>query len=135
MKSIFIFVAPLLILPSICGTQSGLRPEIFIQYNEKMTWKQAQSHCRKKHMDLVSIRGEEDNEGFRRGTGWIGLYREENDSLWKWSRGNETANYTNWDQDRKKQKLILQILSVCLFVVLFVVCFCFVFFTVCRQIF
>uniref|UniRef100_A0A3Q0R521 C-type lectin domain-containing protein n=1 Tax=Amphilophus citrinellus TaxID=61819 RepID=A0A3Q0R521_AMPCI len=64
--------------------------------SDMLTWKKAQAFCRKHHIDLVTIKDDQENKFFK-GPGWIGLYRENASSPWKWSRGDEIVEFTNWD--------------------------------------
>ncbi|XP_041864694.1 macrophage mannose receptor 1-like [Melanotaenia boesemani] len=98
MRNICIFVSLLFIVP-VCGQQSGLRSVSFMYYEEDKTWKEAQSFCREKHTDLATIRSEEENQLIRENQGWIGLYREDANSPWKWSRGDKNATFFNWDNN------------------------------------
>ncbi|XP_041827506.1 macrophage mannose receptor 1-like [Melanotaenia boesemani] len=94
MRNICVYL--LLILPPVYGQQSDLRHGILTEYDEKKTWHEAQSFCREKHIDLVTIRRKEDNPVPRNDEVWIGLYQKET-NLWKWSRGDEKATYFEWD--------------------------------------
>lgn len=96
-KKINIFIPLLLIFPHICGQRPGLRQIIIQQYDEINTWGESQSICRQKHTDLIVIRNTEENQILNGYKGWIGLYQDNNTSPWKWSRGDEVANYLNWD--------------------------------------
>ncbi|KAM7366000.1 hypothetical protein PAMP_015472 [Pampus punctatissimus] len=65
------------------------------------TWTEAQTYCREKHTDLVTIRNMEDIEHIvsstsYKGRVWIGLYSVID---WKWSDGyrQSGAGYYNWD--------------------------------------
>ncbi|XP_066512652.1 C-type mannose receptor 2-like [Hoplias malabaricus] len=64
---------------------------------KNLTWYEAQSHCRKFHTDLVSIRDQTQNEEVKKegryssGSFWIGLLRDD----WEWSDGGYSA-YRNW---------------------------------------
>ena len=102
MRNICSFVSLLLVLPPVRGQQSGLTLVDYIQYKEWKTWEEAKSFCREKHIDLVTIRNEEENRVFADFRGWIGLYREDETAAWKWSRGDETANYFSWNAGGKQ---------------------------------
>ncbi|XP_068587588.1 L-selectin-like [Cebidichthys violaceus] len=67
-----------------------------------MSWKEAQAQCREKFTDLVTINSEKENQDFVSGQGWIGLYREDSNSEWKWSRTGEIAKFTIWKDDDPK---------------------------------
>ncbi|XP_067100242.1 macrophage mannose receptor 1-like [Osmerus mordax] len=75
-----------------------------------MDWTDAQTHCRKHHVDLATVDSMEDMQGLIdqiKSTGqwvWIGLTRNRSVSSWKWSlsgsqfyREGETE-YRNWAQ-------------------------------------
>ncbi|XP_041833577.1 C-type mannose receptor 2-like [Melanotaenia boesemani] len=94
MRNICIFFL-LLVLP-VCGQQSRLRKTSFIQYHLEKTWNEAQSFCRKNHTDLVTIRNEDENQLIANDKSWIGLYREDENSPWKWSSSGENATYFKW---------------------------------------
>ncbi|XP_029292951.1 lymphocyte antigen 75-like [Cottoperca gobio] len=97
MRKICVLV-PLLLLLAVCGQVSVLRTENFLHYRSNFwSWKGAQAHCRQKHTDLVTIGGEKENQDFLYSQGWIGLYRENSTSNWKWSRRDEIAVFTNWE--------------------------------------
>ncbi|XP_024866679.2 lymphocyte antigen 75-like [Kryptolebias marmoratus] len=99
MRNISVFVFLLLILHPVGGQLSGLTLLNFIQYDVEVIWTQAQSICREKHTDLITIRDEQENQAFFPFQGWIGLYRVNNTSPWKWSRGDKEATFYDWDVD------------------------------------
>lgn len=66
-----------------------------------MTWRDAQAYCRHNYTDLVTVRKEQENGRFVH-YGWIGLYREDAASPWKWSQGDEIATFTMWDTNGKE---------------------------------
>lgn len=92
MANICIFL--LLILPSIYGQESGAF--MFILYNEPKTWTEAQSFCRVAHIDLATLQNENDYQVLSSSTGWVGMYREDDDSPWKWSSGDVEATFFKW---------------------------------------
>uniref|UniRef100_A0A3Q2QIG5 C-type lectin domain-containing protein n=1 Tax=Fundulus heteroclitus TaxID=8078 RepID=A0A3Q2QIG5_FUNHE len=57
---------------------------------------EAQTFCREKHTDLITIRSKEESSVFPYTLAWIGLYRDNNYAPWKWSRGDEIPSFTNW---------------------------------------
>ncbi|XP_041858772.1 C-type mannose receptor 2-like [Melanotaenia boesemani] len=91
-----ICVSLLLILPPVCGQQSDLRTTSFKHYSNMKSWEDAQSFCREKHTDLATLRSDKDNQVLGGDGGWIGLYRENENFTWKWSRGDETATFFKW---------------------------------------
>uniref|UniRef100_A0A3Q3AWD6 C-type lectin domain-containing protein n=1 Tax=Kryptolebias marmoratus TaxID=37003 RepID=A0A3Q3AWD6_KRYMA len=82
--------------------QSSLRPVSFISYENSTTWNEAQSFCRKKHIDLVTIKDETENQAFTSMKGWLGLYRVDKNSQWKWSSGDESATFFSWADNGKQ---------------------------------
>uniref|UniRef100_A0A3Q2FE51 C-type lectin domain-containing protein n=1 Tax=Cyprinodon variegatus TaxID=28743 RepID=A0A3Q2FE51_CYPVA len=76
--------------------ESVLRQRGFKMYEKEMTWKEAQSFCRKHHTDLATIRNKEKNSASSSFEGWIGLYKENKDDDWKWYRGDKIATFFNW---------------------------------------
>lgn len=83
-------VALLLILFPVCA---HLLDFTYYTDSYKRNWASAQAFCRKHRTDLVQIRNAKESEVFQ-GYGWIGLYREDASSPWKWSRGGEIAIFT-----------------------------------------
>uniref|UniRef100_A0A3Q3F7K1 C-type lectin domain-containing protein n=1 Tax=Labrus bergylta TaxID=56723 RepID=A0A3Q3F7K1_9LABR len=76
------------------GTQQD--PE-FVFVNERMSWSNAQKHCRENFIDLATVRNFNDTEKFlswvQKGKEvWIGLYR---DPDFNWSNGSPST-YTYW---------------------------------------
>ncbi|XP_065820943.1 uncharacterized protein [Labrus bergylta] len=63
------------------------------------TWTNAQTFCKNKFADMITIRDEEDNKNYYSAHGWIGLYRENSTFEWKWSRRDEVANFLFWEDD------------------------------------
>ncbi|XP_007568353.1 lymphocyte antigen 75-like [Poecilia formosa] len=93
-RKICVCIFLLLIFHYICG----LREWKVIYHNQKKSWREAQSSCREEHLDLVTIRNEEENlalAGFS-DSAWIGLYQDKDGSPWKWSFGDERPTFSNW---------------------------------------
>ncbi|CAG5897367.1 unnamed protein product [Menidia menidia] len=92
--SICVIVSLLLVVSPVCGKQSGFTLFNLKHYaKENMTWKEAQKFCRDKHIDLATVTSDKVFLGL---SGWIGLYKENENGTWKWSEGNKISNYTNW---------------------------------------
>uniref|UniRef100_UPI003AAB1206 C-type mannose receptor 2-like n=1 Tax=Centroberyx gerrardi TaxID=166262 RepID=UPI003AAB1206 len=86
------------LLPApLCAEMTRLRTPKFI--DSSLSWRDAQAYCREHYTDLVTIRNMEESQELPEVTGWIGLYREDSASTWKWSRGEEMANFTTWGYD------------------------------------
>ncbi|KAF7213138.1 C-type mannose receptor 2-like [Nothobranchius furzeri] len=96
MRNIHIFVSLLPVIYPVCGQWSDLTLIDYVHIGQFTIWQQAQSICRGNYKDLVTIRNEKENQIVSKGRGWIGLYRNGNQSPWKWSDGNVTANFFNW---------------------------------------
>ena len=56
-----------------------------------MSWTEAQSYCRERYTDLVTVRNEAENQEVKDLAGgetvWIGLFRDS----WKWSDGSDSS--------------------------------------------
>uniref|UniRef100_A0A672FTL1 C-type lectin domain-containing protein n=1 Tax=Salarias fasciatus TaxID=181472 RepID=A0A672FTL1_SALFA len=102
--------------------------------SEAMSWKDAQTHCRKYYTDLSPINDQKDTEKILKAaerqtspkwnTAWIGLYRDPtNPTRWKWSGGGYVT-YTNWAKGQPdntlNRELNREYMSVDLFVIIFI---------------
>ncbi|XP_027879817.1 C-type lectin galactose-binding isoform-like [Xiphophorus couchianus] len=97
MRNICIFFFLLLAFHLACAQLSGLRQRTFSYYNHMETWREAQSFCREKHDDLITIRNQTEIWEFYKYQGWLGLYRDDDTSPWKWSKQDKIATFFNWD--------------------------------------
>lgn len=76
---------------------------LFIHYSQMVTWRDAQAFCRRYHSDLVTVTSDRENQKLYVTRGWIGLYRADSGSPWKWSRRDETAPFTTWASGCERQ--------------------------------
>ncbi|XP_053332755.1 macrophage mannose receptor 1-like [Clarias gariepinus] len=89
-------------LPFVCYGENNTQSKYYIINNEKKTWRDAQTYCRNKYIDLVSVRNQTENEKIRNmiqnssSPGlWIGLFKDS----WKWSdRSNYSFSY--WSSNK-----------------------------------
>ncbi|XP_043092116.1 lymphocyte antigen 75-like isoform X2 [Puntigrus tetrazona] len=84
--------------PFLCYEQEAGRASYnYVYIDVKKTWFEAQLYCREKHVDLVSIRNEKENEQVKiklQKTCWIGLLE---DGV-KWSDEGQSA-YRKWTNE------------------------------------
>ncbi|KAF7652300.1 hypothetical protein LDENG_00098630, partial [Lucifuga dentata] len=80
---------------SVCFDGRKLGREQYVLTNTKMTWTEAQDHCRRYYTDLVSVRNEVENQMIMKVASdlevWIGLFRDP----WKWS-DNSNSSFRYW---------------------------------------
>lgn len=101
MRIISILVPLLLLLPP---GAADLRARSFKRYSERENWETARATCRLNHTDLATVT--DASEDFSWLSGWIGLYRENSASEWRWSRGDRKANFTPWRAGNQKECMI-----------------------------
>lgn len=102
MRNSCIFFFLLLASRLACVQLSGLRQRTFSYYYNMKTWREAQSFCREKHEDLLTIRNETEIWPFYWYQGWLGLYQENDTSPWKRSMQVKMTTFFNWDFNGKE---------------------------------
>uniref|UniRef100_A0A672P8C8 C-type lectin domain-containing protein n=1 Tax=Sinocyclocheilus grahami TaxID=75366 RepID=A0A672P8C8_SINGR len=72
----------------------------FVLIKEPKTWAKAQSYCREKYTDLVTVQSDEDRAKLKEAAdavsftsvAWIGFYKDP----WRWSHQNTEISYEKW---------------------------------------
>ncbi|XP_042368310.1 macrophage mannose receptor 1-like [Plectropomus leopardus] len=82
--------------PFICYRGTQLNPE-FVAVTDRMTWFDAQRHCRENYIDLATVRNNTENQEVKNAMqgedwAWIGLYR---DPHMYWSDGSGYS-FSQW---------------------------------------
>ncbi|XP_058497083.1 macrophage mannose receptor 1-like [Solea solea] len=92
------------------AVEADIGKHVFIP--EKKDWETARSYCRQHYTDLSMVYSQSDQDklseaaGGNYRKGWIGLYRDANDT-WHWSIGGEVP-YENWNSSQPNNDLNIQ---------------------------
>ncbi|XP_055362932.1 macrophage mannose receptor 1-like [Betta splendens] len=78
--------------PFICYSETQQSNTTFHYIDTKMTWPQAQNHCRHHYTDLVSGLDQLNHTVVYESKMWIGLFRD----TWRWSDGSNSS-FRNWE--------------------------------------
>ncbi|KAK0133968.1 Macrophage mannose receptor 1 [Merluccius polli] len=101
-KNILLFIS----LSGLLGHHASPITKLYHFVNQKMTWTDAQRHCREQFDDLATVDNLEELKRLQESTSgfsnvedmWIGLYDDLN--RWQWSHGNQDykmgQHYGNW---------------------------------------
>ncbi|XP_047659346.1 macrophage mannose receptor 1-like isoform X3 [Tachysurus fulvidraco] len=99
--------------PFVCYEEKNTNTNKYVYISDKKSWYDAQTYCREKYTDLVSVRNQTENDEIWSVVNvsvssdvWIGLF---NDS-WNWSvQSNSTFRY--WRSDKPSRSLICAAVS------------------------
>ncbi|XP_034156160.2 C-type mannose receptor 2-like isoform X1 [Pangasianodon hypophthalmus] len=101
-------------LPFVCYEEKNTNTNRHILINEGKSWYDAQTYCREKYIDLVSVRNQNENEEIRRviqnspnETVWIGLFND----AWKWSDQSKSS-FRYWSSNKPSGGLNCAAVSV-----------------------
>ncbi|XP_017312429.1 macrophage mannose receptor 1 isoform X3 [Ictalurus punctatus] len=86
----------------VCFEKKNTNTSRYMLINEKKTWYDAQTYCREKHTDLISVRNQTENEEIWKVIQsaldvnvWIGLFKDS----WKWS-DQSNSSFRYWSSDK-----------------------------------
>ncbi|XP_053471823.1 macrophage mannose receptor 1-like isoform X1 [Ictalurus furcatus] len=86
----------------VCYEEKNTNTNRYMFINERKTWYDAQTYCREKYTDLVSVRNKTENEEIRKVIQsatdvyvWIGLFKDS----WKWS-DQSNSSFRYWSSDK-----------------------------------
>ncbi|XP_055015858.1 putative C-type lectin domain family 20 member A [Boleophthalmus pectinirostris] len=89
----------MLLFLCLLGVTGVVGQQRVIYITKYLTWRDAQTYCRLYHLDLVTITTAAENNQIDQDT-WLGMYRDDSYSDWKWSRGDEPHTFANeWNSD------------------------------------
>ncbi|XP_044063229.1 C-type lectin BpLec-like [Siniperca chuatsi] len=83
---------------SLLSVDINANGKSYVLVPTRLTWKDAQAHCRRFHTDLAVVENAEENEDVQSlitSFVWIGLYREP----WTWS-DKSSSTFKNWNLNK-----------------------------------
>ncbi|KAB5523258.1 hypothetical protein PHYPO_G00150430 [Pangasianodon hypophthalmus] len=100
--------------PFVCYEENDTNTNRYKLINETKTWYDAQTYCREKYIDLVSVRNQTENEEIWRVSQnstnedvWIGLFN----NSWKWS-DQSNSSFRYWSSNKPSGHLNCTAVSV-----------------------
>ncbi|XP_047658898.1 macrophage mannose receptor 1-like isoform X2 [Tachysurus fulvidraco] len=101
------------LFPFVCYEENNTNTNKYVYISDKKSWYDAQTYCREKYTDLVSVRNQTENDdtwSVVKGVGilefWIGLFYDS----WNWSDQSKST-FRYWRSDKPSRSLICAAVS------------------------